>query len=266
MKRIFTATLVLLFTATTASAQFYQPGEVLEYLVSYKAKLFPNTEVGFVVVTTTLEEYNGRPVYTIDARGRTLPTYRWFYNLDDRYIVRADTALRRPIRFESDLREGDYTFWCSYDYDWTQRVAATRWQSRQNPVRTHSIPLTDESLDAISLFFRMRSADPDSFVPGEVKTLEMVLQDTVRKIKYRFEGREVKRIRNMGKYKTLRFACQLGTTENYSFTDGTEFTIWISDDENKIPLYLESPVRVGSIQAYISGYKGLRYPVTSLVR
>ena len=100
MKRLLTA-LLLFFTATTASAQFYQPGEVLEYLVSYKARLFPNTEVGAVVVATTLEQYNGRPVYTINARGRTLPTYRWFYDLDDRYIVRADTALRRPIRFKT---------------------------------------------------------------------------------------------------------------------------------------------------------------------
>ena len=38
------------------------------------------------------------------------------------------------------------------------------------------------------------------------------------------------------------------------------------DDENKIPLYIESPVRVGSINAYISGYKGLKYPMTSLIK
>ncbi|MDE7005558.1 MAG: DUF3108 domain-containing protein, partial [Alistipes sp.] len=52
----------------------------------------------------------------------------------------------------------------------------------------------------------------------------------------------------------------------YSFTDGTVFTIWISDDENKIPLYIESPVRVGSINAYISGYKNLKYPLESLIK
>ena len=34
----------------------------------------------------------------------------------------------------------------------------------------------------------------------------------------------------------------------------------------QFPLYLESPVRVGSVQAYISGYRGLRYPVSSLIR
>ena len=44
--------------------------------------------------------------------------------------------------------------------------------------------------------------------------------------------------------------------DGYSFTDGSEFTLWISDDQNKIPLYIESPIRVGSIQAYITAYKG----------
>ena len=70
----------------------------------------------------------------------------------------------------------------------------------------------------------------------------------------------------MGRFRTLKFECQLGTTEGYSFTDGTVFTIWISDDRNKIPLYIESPVRIGSIQAYISGYKGLKYPLESLIK
>ena len=129
MKRLL-STLIPLLAAYAAAAQFYHPGEVLEYRVSYKAKLFPNTEVGAVVVSTSQEDYNGRPVYTVDAHGRTLPTYRWFFDLDDRYIVRADTATLRPVRFEGDLKEGSYTFWSHYDYDWDNYVAATRWQSR----------------------------------------------------------------------------------------------------------------------------------------
>lgn len=94
----------------------------------------------------------------------------------------------------------------------------------------------------------------------------MVLQDTVRHLHFRFLGREEKKIRNMGRFRTLKFDCQLGTSEGFSFTDGTVFTIWISDDENKIPLYLESPVRIGSINAYLSGYKGLKYPLKSRIK
>lgn len=265
MKKILLA-IALLTLAAELRAQLYHPGEVLEYKVSYKAKLFPNTEVGSVVVATSLGEWQGSPVYVVDAHGRTLPTYRWFFDLDDRYVIRADTATLRPVRFEGDIKEGSYTFWSRYDYNWPDSVAYTHWQSRKNPVQSKEIALTAESLDAISLFFRMRSADPESFSPGQIGTLQMVLQDTVRNIKFRYQGREVKKIRNMGRFRTLRFSCQLGTTEDFTFKDGSEFTIWISDDRNKIPLYLESPVRVGSVQAYISGYNGLKYPLTSKLR
>lgn len=94
----------------------------------------------------------------------------------------------------------------------------------------------------------------------------MLLEDTIRHLRYRFLGRETKKIRSMGTFRTLKFACQIGTSEGYSFTDGTEFTIWISDDKNLIPLYIESPVRIGSVQAYISGYHGLKYPLSSKIK
>ena len=128
------------------------------------------------------------------------------------------------------------------------------------------MPVTPECMDAISLFFNMRTAEGGDFKEGEPRLMRMVLQDTVRNIRYRFLGREVKKIRNIGKFNTLKFDCQMGTTEGYSFTDGTVFTIWISDDDNKIPLYIESPVRIGSINAYISGYKNLKYPLSSLIK
>ena len=121
-------------------------------------------------------------------------------------------------------------------------------------------------MDAISLFFNMRTASAEDFQQGEIGTLEMLLEDTVRRINYRYLGREVKKIRNMGKFRALKFECQLGSSEGYSFTDGSVFTMWISDDENKIPLAIESPVRIGSVNAYIYRLKGLKYPLKSRLK
>lgn len=265
MKRLLS---IILFLAvfSPAAAQLYHPGEVLEYRVSYKAKMFPNTEVGSVEVSTTEAKLGERKVYKVVGVGRTLPTYRWFYNMEDTYTVWVDAETKRPLRFESDLREGDYTFRSFYTYNWDKQQVSTRWQRRQKPFKEKTMELTPESMDAVSLFFNLRTATIDRFRLNEPQLLQMVLQDTIRHLRYRYLGRETKKIRNMGKYKSLKFECQLGTTEGFSFTDGTVFTIWISDDENKIPLYIESPVRVGSIQAYISGYKGLKYPVASLMK
>lgn len=265
MKR-FSILLLLVFGALHAAAQTYVPGEELFYRVSYRAKLVPNTEVATVVVRTSQTELDGRPVYNVFGQGKTLASFRWFFSLDDRYNIWVDTATLRTLRFTSDIHEGSYTFRSRYDYDWPSHRVATRWQRRTLPAKHKEMPLTDVSMDAVSLFFNMRSTDAATFRVGEQRELEMVLEDTVRVLKYRFEGREVKKIRNVGKFNTLKFACQIGTSESYSFTDGSEFFIWLSDDENKIPLHLESPIRVGSVNAYISDYKGLKYPLTSKIR
>lgn len=265
MKRLL-CFIILLLTAAPLAAQLYHPGEVLQYRVSYRAKMFPNTEVGAVEVTTSEEVRDGVKRYKVTGYGRTLPTYRWFFNLEDLYTVWVDSEALRPVCFASDIREGDYTFDSRYDYDWEKATVHTRWRSRKRPYQEKQMPLTHESMDPISLFFNLRSASAEDFREGEPATLQMVLEDTVRVLRYSFQGREIKKIRNMGRFRTLKFSCQLGSSQGFSFTDGSVFTIWISDDRNKIPLYIESPVRIGSINAYISGYRGLKYPLESLIK
>ena len=266
MKRLLFFSILFLMAAPPLAAQFYHPGEELSYRVSYKAKMFPNTEVGAVEIRTSEDQIDGREFYKVEGIGRTLPTYRWFYNLEDIYTVWINPESYRPERFVSDLHEGEYTFQSYYTYLWPDSTIHTRWRSRQRPFQQKQMTLTAESMDPISLFFNLRSAEAEDFRVDEPGTLQMVLQDTIKAIHHRYLGRENKKIRNMGRFRTLKFECQLGTTEGYSFTDGTIFTIWISDDDNKIPLYIESPVKIGSIQAYLSAYKGLKYPLESKIR
>ena len=129
-----------------------------------------------------------------------------------------------------------------------------------------TMDISDNSMDAISLYFNMRTVDDKEIKEGFARDLEMVLEDTVRYLKFRYEGREVKKIKNLGKFNTLKFRCKIATSDGYAFQDGTEFEVWISDDRNKIPLYIKSPIKVGSVQAYLTSYEGLRYPLDSFIK
>jgi len=51
-----------------------------------------------------------------------------------------------------------------------------------------------------------------------------------------------------------------------SFDEGAQFYIWISDDLNRIPLQMQSPIRVGSVRIRLTGHSGLRHPLTSRIR
>ena len=124
-------TLLLLVAATPLAAQLYHPGERLDYRVSYRAKMFPNTEIGAVEVSTVEESHDGTNCYKVVGAGRTLPTYRWFFNVEDIYTVWVDPQTLRPVAFNSSIREGDYTFRSTYIFDWHNLNVHTRWQRRQ---------------------------------------------------------------------------------------------------------------------------------------
>ena len=40
-------------------------------------------------------------------------------------------------------------------------------------------------------------------------------------------------------------------------------TVWVTDDENKIPVLVESPILIGFIRAELNKYEGLRNPLKS---
>ena len=265
MKRLLT-TLALLLSCVAAQAQLYVPGETLNYKMSYRAKLFPNTEVAKVVMQTTEATLDGMPVYKVYGYGETAKAFSWVLPVQDAYTIWIDPETLRTKRFDSDLHEGDYTFRSTYLFDWKNLNVHTRWQSRQRPERYKTMKISDQSMDAVSLYFNLRSVPDSEIVPGYERELEMVLEDTVRYLKFRYEGREEKKIKNLGRFNTLKFRCKIATSDGYAFQDGTEFEVWISDDRNKIPLYIKSPIKVGSVQAYLSSYEGLRYPLDSFIK
>ena len=44
------------------------------------------------------------------------------------------------------------------------------------------------------------------------------------------------------------------------FKEQESLTVWISDDDNKLPVRIKASLVVGSIKADIEGFKGLKYP------
>ena len=159
MKRFILGLSAVLMLASTARAQLYVPGETLRYKMSYRAKLIPNTEVAKVVMQTTETTLDGIPVYKVYGFGQTAKAFNWILPVKDAYTVWVDPATLRTKRFDSDLHEGDYTFRSTFIFDWHNHNVHTRWQKRQNPEKFKTMKISDNSMDAISLYFNLRTVD-----------------------------------------------------------------------------------------------------------
>jgi hypothetical protein len=151
-------------------------------------------------------------------------------------------------------------------FDWNAMVVNTTWRnlnrSTENSQKT--MPITENSVDAISLFYRLRNIDPATLRVGVPVPLRIVLKDTIRRINYQFLGRETLNVPGLGRFRTLKFSCELASSGE-SFEDGSIFFVWISDDLNRIPLQVESPIRVGSVRLRLTRFENLKHPLASRV-
>ena len=50
------------------------------------------------------------------------------------------------------------------------------------------------------------------------------------------------------------------------FTGEEDMLIWVTDDDNRIPVCFEAPILVGTASGRLAGYSGLKHPFTALVK
>lgn len=243
----------------------FAAGEKLSYEVVYTASII-NASVADIHFRTTKENYASRECYKIEAIGRTRPFFKMFFELEDTYTSWVDAATLRPVKATSMLKEGNYRYRSAIDYNWAAKKAFTVGVNLKVGDETRrTLSLNSCSYDALALFYNLRCSDIAAIVGSETQRLSLVLEDTVRTIRLRFLGRENRKVVDVGEFRTLKFACQFATSSDDSFKDGAEFFIWLTDDKNCIPVYLESPIRVGKVYATLREWSGLKHPFSSII-
>jgi hypothetical protein len=78
----------------------------------------------------------------------------------------------------------------------------------------------------------------------------------------RYMGREVVKTR-YGKFRCIKFKPLL--LKGSIFEGGEKMTVWVTDDANRLPVRIVSPIIVGSIKVDMMTYYNLRHPLTSLI-
>ncbi|WP_116126403.1 DUF3108 domain-containing protein [Lewinella sp. IMCC34183] len=202
--------------------------------------------------------------YRITVRGRTYPSYEWFYKVTDNYESYLDKETLLPKIHIKDIQEGGYS---RYDrttfYQDEERIVSYRGRTRDDLKPKH-MDVDPCMHDLISIIYFARNLNYDGLQRNQEIPIKILMDQEMHPLKIRYLGPEADvRIKGSGNYNTLRFSPQLITGD--LFTEGDEMKIYVSDDRNRIPLLIESPVSVGSVKAVLKSYRGLRYPMEAKV-
>ena len=104
MKKVFT--LLLLFSITLLSAQekAYGDGEWFKFRIHYGL-----LTAGYATLQVNNANLNGKQVFHVKGKGKTIGVSNWFFNVDDDYQSYIDKEKDIPYRFIRKIDEGGYT-------------------------------------------------------------------------------------------------------------------------------------------------------------
>lgn len=241
-------------------------GEKLKFTMHYEWGAI-DSDVGWASVTLDTVRFNGRKAFHCCVSGRTTRLFDLFFKVREEFHSWFETDGLRPLRFTRDTREGRYEARNQYSYMWdgadSAYIAADVYTSSvgQKSVR---LPLNACTYDLPALFYLARNMDFSKVSPDVKYPMTFAIDDEVYNVYFIWRGREVKKVKGFGTVRTIRFSAKL--LSGNVFTGDEDLSVWISDDENRIPVLFEAPILVGTASGRLEECSGLKHPFTSFVK
>ena len=252
MKKLLLFFLLILITSfDTQDFSAFDSGEWFKFRIHYG---FVNA--GFATLEVKDEMMHQKPVYHVIGKGYTTGMSRFFFKVDDLYESYFDKNTGFPYQFVRKINEGGYTKnQDGFFNQTTNKVLVKDYKNKSEAV--FSVPKGIQ--DIVSTFYYLRNYPTiDKLKVGESVAIDMFFDNETTKFKLKFLGNEdIKTKFGVVSAMMFRPLVQSGRV----FKEEESLTVWISDDQNKIPLRIKADLAVGSIKADLEAFKGLKHPL-----
>ena len=207
-----------------------------------------------VMAIPAADSVAGRPCYRVDFTVNSLPSFSWIYRVEDRYRTYIDEETIAPWKFEQHIREGSYQRDFVAEFDQHNLVAKTT---------DGDFPIPEYVHDIMSAFYYARTLDYSGYAVGDGPLLHNFFRNKAHELKVNFLGRQELEI-EAGTFRSI--VVEPIVKEGGLFRSEGRIVIWLSDDERKIPLRVNTKVVIGSIDTELREYSGLAGPLTSRIK
>ena len=265
-----TASFTMLVTANMCGAQepvcaqkneAFNPGERVTYKAGYKWGLL-NMNAGEATFSVDTSSFEGKKSLHFLSEGKTYPAYDWFFKVRDTFETYSSYDDLRPYRYIRNTSEGGYKVYNDNVFDYEQGLTYVKRKHVKAINERDTMTIKDCTYDALSMIYNARSIDFDRYEPGARIPISIFLDEEVYELEIRYLRKEIIKLKGE-KYRCVLISPSLvaGTI----FKEGDEMKVWITDDRNRIPLIVESPLVVGKVRAVVKDWENLRHPITSRV-
>jgi hypothetical protein len=241
----------------------FQVGENITYEISYNwGPIW--VKAGLVTFSVENDKYLGKEALHLKSSGKTYASYDLFFKVRDYYESWIHPETFKAYEFRRNIYEGGYSLLNTLRFDYPNQQIISNTKSNNNPQRTDTLKMIPVFYDMLSAVYFTRTMDLSKLESKSKIPVWVVIDDGYYAIYIKSLGKEIIENNDGTRYRCVKFAAKM--VQGTIFRGEEDVLVWVTDDENKIPVYIEAKIIVGTVKAYLKETKGLKNPVTSLVR
>ncbi len=230
-------------------------GEKLKFKAYYDSFMTGKVMAGVATLEVKFEDkkIDGRSTFHIVGEGKSKGAFNFFFKVNDRFESYMDEEYLVPWFFIRNTHEGAYSV--------DDEVRFNQYSGNFSSHKANK-KMKPGIQDILSAFYYCRTLDFSNLKVGDRFPVNFLLDDSVYVSLIEFAGNEEVQT-DLGKFRCLKFKPMVATGN--VFSQPYPMDVWVSDDQNRIPILAKSAVVVGSVKLELTDYKGLANPVTSFV-
>ncbi|OYU94232.1 MAG: hypothetical protein CFE21_16725 [Bacteroidetes bacterium B1(2017)] len=226
-------------------------GEKLEYRVHYGPLTGGNAS--FEIDPNSVD-VNGRKSYHIKVSGKSAGMVDVMFKVRDEFESYVDEEAIIPWKCIKRVKEGGYKDSDFIMFDQVNGFATSR---------RGKVDIEQQTQDVVSAIYFARTTDMTNAKVGDIFPVNFYIDAENYLLRFKYVGKEVVKT-DAGTFNTLVIKPQL--IKGRVFKDDEALTLWVTDDDNKLPIMVESDIFVGSIKAELIKYDKVKNPLTSKIK
>ncbi|MDQ3392608.1 MAG: DUF3108 domain-containing protein [Bacteroidota bacterium] len=236
----------------------FSKGEHLEYKINFGYFTVGKANMKVYEDTYTI---NNRPCYKMDVFGKTSGAVDWVAKINDNWGAYIDTAALLPHISYRNIQENNYRKQEIVRFDHLTNLVETKVMNNETGEykEPEYFQAPNNVRDMIAGYLYLRSVKFKKMRIGDTLKINAFFENTVYDFAIIYKGKEDIKTK-VGTFRALKLVPIM--PDNKLFSGENAITLWMSDDENRVPLKISANMVVGSVGCELVNYSGLKNEAT----
>ncbi len=253
--------LLLLLISFTLNAQnnAIQAGERLNYNISYNMSGIMNT-IARVTMETSEVKTKKSTLLRLKCTAASFSKWDSYFKIRDLYESYVNPNTLTPYLYKREINEGGHYKFVKYNYDYKTKTVKSLIRKKSKNFESgfwdqnNTVNFSSGTRDIVATLYKLRTLDIHKATVGASDSFNVLFDNENLKLTFKLLGKETISTA-IGKKECYKLA--IGVSEAILKGENTNI-IWLTADENKIPVYARFKVAVGSGELKIQSASGLK--------